>query len=170
MHLPTLEDELRRFPGCCASVSKPLVAKIASCLPRSPALTLSVGSGTGLFEALLLENYPEINLEGVEVSERVNIYLPDDRVNVVGGTWDQSDKTSSARALIFVYAKQPDVVIRYLAQAADVECVIWLGPQADWQWFADEARAFEKIEKQMQPEFVEDLTVSYEKLVIYKKV
>lgn len=70
---------------------------------------------------------------------------------------------------MFVYAKQPDVVIRHLAQACNLDCVIWLGPQADWQWFADEARAFEQIEQDMRLESVEDLTVPYEKLVMYTK-
>lgn len=59
---------------------------------------------------------------------------------------------------------------RYLAHACDLDCVIWLGPQADWQWFADDARAFEGLEGKMGSEFIEDLTVPYEKLVIYKKI
>ncbi|KAK5625479.1 hypothetical protein RRF57_001195 [Xylaria bambusicola] len=75
--LPSLTDEPTLYPGCCFSLSRPLLATICALLlesipvltpsgvkPRSssnehaspPPIILSIGSGTGLLEELL-QNY-----------------------------------------------------------------------------------------------------------------
>ena len=52
--LPSLTDRPAVYAGCCLALSTPLVAHLHSLLPKAPALTLSIGSGFGLLEALLL--------------------------------------------------------------------------------------------------------------------
>jgi len=96
-------------------------------------LVLSVGSGTGLLEALLQESLPALRIEGVEVSLNVNKYMPADRVNLVGGTWDIYPNASEAFALLFVYPRESSLVRRYLQLCSrTAHVILWLGPRADW--------------------------------------
>ncbi|KAI1733462.1 hypothetical protein F4680DRAFT_441653 [Xylaria scruposa] len=140
--LPLLTNEPTRHPGCCLSLSEPLLATIRTLLDpiphldnkihngykREPALILSIGSGTGLLEELLhvylnkgdhvstnsssAENW---RVEGVEVNPAVNIYLPEDRINHVLGTWAVLEtRAREATVLIFVYPRDGALVRRYL--------------------------------------------------------
>ena len=69
-----LGETAHHHADLCPAVSKPLLDTLVDRLPRSPALTLSVGCGSGLLEALILEagyRNPKnaVNICGVEVPE-----------------------------------------------------------------------------------------------------
>ncbi|KAI1751055.1 hypothetical protein F4782DRAFT_506610 [Xylaria castorea] len=146
--LPLLTLEPTRHPGCCLSLSEPLLATIRTLLDSAPhlnkksydghkpelepepepALILSIGSGTGLLEELLhvyLNNDDHLSInsnsaenwrvEGVEVNAAVNIYLPEDRINHVLGTWAVLEtRAREAAALMFVYPRDGALVRRYI--------------------------------------------------------
>ncbi|KAI0190708.1 hypothetical protein EV127DRAFT_78932 [Xylaria flabelliformis] len=135
--LPLLTHEPTRHPGCCLSLSEPLLAIIGTLLDSiphldnrshdghkpEPALILSIGSGTGLLEELLhvhLNNDDHVSVknwrvEGVEVNPAVNIYLPEDRINHVLGTWAVLDtRAHEATVLMFVYPRDGALVHRYI--------------------------------------------------------
>ncbi|RMZ86029.1 hypothetical protein DV737_g292, partial [Chaetothyriales sp. CBS 132003] len=117
----------------------------------------SIGSGTGLLEALLtrhLVTHQRTNLVGVEVyaSAPVNKYLDDDHVRLVRGTWDvcqtvTTSPASTAAAWMFVYPRHVSLVEKYLdtlplggleereegarGRGNAPQMVIWAGPRAD---------------------------------------
>lgn len=133
MKLPQLSDIAAQNPDCCCSLSKTLIAKIASLLPTELGLALSIGSGTGLLEALLLDYRPTVNLRAVEVSKVVNKYLPGDLMETVNGTWDLCNSAHDAGSWIFVYPRDPGLIKRY-AQVfgqGSTKQVIWIAPLAD---------------------------------------
>lgn len=127
------------FSDCCPGISKPLVSAVADRLPEYPALTLSIGSGSGLLEAILLEetetnNGQAANLYGVEVPPCVNTHLPDERVLRVPCTMSLHPDAMLASALMFVYPRNPSLVTLYLDAFIDgaLEKVLWLGHRSDW--------------------------------------
>ncbi|KAI0505366.1 hypothetical protein F5B22DRAFT_627928 [Xylaria bambusicola] len=175
--LPSLTDEPTLYPGCCFSLSRPLLATIRALLESIPILTppdvkpsnsssehasvlLSIGSGTGLLEELL-QRYLESSeardsshhsssstwrVEGVEVNPAVNVYLPEDRINHVVGTWAVlGSRARDATALMFVYPRDGSLVRRYIDRTSmtmgptsrttcgGVQAVLWLGPKCDWE-------------------------------------
>ena len=139
MKLPQLSDVAAHHPDCCSSLSKTLIAKIASLLPTKLGLALSIGSGAGLLEALLLDYRPTINLRAVEVSNDVNKYLPEDLMETVNGTWDLCNSAHDAGSWIFVYPREADLIKKY-AQVfgqGSIKQVIWIGPLADLQEIQD---------------------------------
>ncbi|KAI1294107.1 hypothetical protein F5Y03DRAFT_319883 [Xylaria venustula] len=138
--LPSLTAEPTRHPGCCVSLSQPLLATIQALLQSIPSaslqkeksdpeyesapqpLILSVGSGSGLLEELLqlylnqsVSVSPNWRVEGVEVNSAVNIHLPEDRINQVAGTWAVLEsRARDAAALMFVYPRDGALVRRYI--------------------------------------------------------
>jgi hypothetical protein len=164
--LPKLSSEAVHFPDCCLGLSTGLMHCVKELLPPG-GLVLSVGSGSGLFEALLQKSRPENRVEGVEVSHSVNKYLPVDRVNVVGGTWDLSSKAVEATALVFVYPREPKLISRYLDECgAGTGMVLWLGPRADWLEFK---HAFKDSNFQAVREVGDSGIAPYEVLVAISK-
>ncbi|KAI1148160.1 hypothetical protein F4825DRAFT_111438 [Nemania diffusa] len=170
-NLPTLQDEPTRYAGCCLSLSNPLLATISSLLTsthaaaadershdehapeRGPALILSIGSGTGLFEELLhthLNNPIRLDasppppnhagtsrwrrswrVEGVEVHPAVNAHLPADRMSHVPGTWAvHAARARDAAALMFVYPRDGALVRRYVN--------MFMSESRNESWAADE--------------------------------
>ncbi|KAK0726399.1 hypothetical protein B0T21DRAFT_261533, partial [Apiosordaria backusii] len=135
-----------RHPLSCCSVSLPLLSLLNSLLPPPPALTLSIGSGPGLLEALLLQHYPARSgsFYGVEVAvsaaqqnqKPVNVFLPEQNTLTVNGTWAVIDEglLNEAGGLVFVYQRQPSLVRAYLEKWKG-EVVIWIGPRADLEEF-----------------------------------
>lgn len=139
MKLPQLSDMAAQHPDCCCSLSKTLIARIASLLQTELGLALSIGSGTGLLEALLLDYRPTMNLRAVEVSKAVNKYLPGDSMETVNGTWDLCNSAHDAGSWIFVYPREAGLIKRY-AQVfvqGSTKQVIWIGPLADLQEIQD---------------------------------
>ncbi|CAL00406.1 hypothetical protein An15g02520 [Aspergillus niger] len=105
-----------------------------------PAFTLSIGCGSGLLEALILHNHPNLQITGIEVSASVNRYLAEENFDVVSGTWDLYARAPQAAAWMFVYPREPKLVSKYIEMYADdengsessVQMILWLGPRADW--------------------------------------
>ena len=116
-----------------------LIAKIASLLPTELGLALSIGSGTGILEALLLDYQSTMNLRAVEVSMAVNKYLPEDLMETVNGTWDLCKSAHDAGSWIFVYPREPGLVKKYaqVCGQGSTKQVIWIGPLADLQEIQD---------------------------------
>jgi hypothetical protein len=145
-HLPELTTTPTRHPHCCASLSLTLLSHLDAILPAPPRLTLSIGSGSGLLEALLLHHHPTragiipISLFGIEVSSSdnaaaVNRFLPEQNATEVPGTWAVSNHVMDATALLFVYPRQTALVKGYLEKATGAEVVVWIGPVADKEEF-----------------------------------
>ncbi|KAJ7628977.1 hypothetical protein FB45DRAFT_834981 [Roridomyces roridus] len=144
--LPTLTSSPLRHPSSCASLSIPLLELLNAILPTPPALTLSVGSGPGLLEALFLERHPHRtnSFLGVEVRvthpRTVNRFLPDLNVVVVPGTWAIAPEAARAEALLFVYPRQPGLISVYLERAKEVRTVVWIGSRCDVRDFVSVLR------------------------------
>lgn len=151
MALPALTEKPFRHPDCCLSLSSKFVDTITSTLHGSigSGLALSVGSGTGLLEAVLHDKWtsrgPQLQIEGVEVYQPTsaasssNKYLLEQCYATVKGTWELSPRTQDAAALLFVYPRNPDLVRRYMQAFAlpssGIRLAIWLGPKSDWPDF-----------------------------------
>lgn len=106
---------------------------LASLLPPDPALTLSIGSGTGLLEALLLHQRPSLHLKAVEVPSTNNKYMPVDRLEIVNGYRDLCNLAADASAWMFIYPRDPWLIQKYVQFCGDQKCelIIWIGPKAD---------------------------------------
>lgn len=132
--LPQLTEKATVYSGCCLGLSTPLVAHLHSLLPPAPALTLSIGSGFGLLEALLVAAPYSSNIVGVEVEPSPNKYLRAARHRTVYGTRFLDPLAAQALAWLFVYPKRVELVSEYVtAYGRDrVQTIIWAGPQADW--------------------------------------
>ncbi|GAB1734715.1 hypothetical protein NU195Hw_g9157t1 [Hortaea werneckii] len=134
----------KHFADCCVGISQPLLATLASRLPRSPALILSIGSGSGLLEAMLLKHSEKpLDLFGVEVSSCVNKHLPPDRLAKVSSTTSLHPDAMLASSLMFVYPRMPALITAYLdaATGGALEQVVWLGHRSDWPDFESVMRS-----------------------------
>ncbi|KAF3400324.1 hypothetical protein DPV78_006073 [Talaromyces pinophilus] len=156
MYLPTLTNTPSRHPDCCISLSSTLLRTITASLCESTqsGLVLSVGSGTGLLEALLYSMWTSSStsqttnllIEGVEVIgpatstfHSPNKYLPEQCFDTVKGTWVVSSRVKQAIALMFVYPRSTELVRFYIQEAGlfsgPLHVVLWLGPNCDWAEF-----------------------------------
>jgi hypothetical protein len=135
MKLPGLSATPSQHPDCCASLSIKLLNSIVACLPRPDASVLSIGCGTGLLEALLLDWCPQLQVKGIEVASCPVRYLPPRVVRRVGGTWETCSLAATANVWLFVYPRTPSLVTSYLNTYINalVEVIIWIGPTADWE-------------------------------------
>ena len=127
------ETSPAHHPDCCSSLSVALIRHLASLLPPDPALTLSIGSGTGLLEAFLLHHRPLLHLKAVEVPTASNKYLPCDRLEIVNGYRDLCALAADARAWIFVYPRDACLLQKYVQAFGHQNCelIIWIGPRVD---------------------------------------
>jgi hypothetical protein len=150
LKLPTPTETPSRHPNCCLSFSSTLLNTITAALRENSqsGLVLSVGSGTGLLEALLHAEWTsssasqngQLCIEGVEVvssaSSSATKYLPEECSDTVKGTWELSSRAEHAAAFLFVYPRSPELVRRYMQKFAlpssRLNVVIWLGPNCDW--------------------------------------
>ncbi|KAF2640633.1 hypothetical protein P280DRAFT_507278 [Massarina eburnea CBS 473.64] len=132
---PSLAPAPAVYPGCCVALSEALIGNLGALLPPAPALVVSIGSGSGLFEALLLAEPCCLSLIGVEVQPSVNRYLPSSRHRAVVGTYSLEPLAAEATAWLFVYPRRVGLVDEYLATYGEgaVQTVMWIGPTADWQ-------------------------------------
>ena len=133
--LPCLTSTPVHHPDCCASLTSTLIARILQYLPPRPAFTISIGSGTGLLEALILQARPDVHLEAVEVlGATLNRYLADESIHLVAGTWDVCSRASKATVWMFIYPRETSLLHKYFDELGidSVELVVWLGPRADY--------------------------------------
>lgn len=129
-----LSSSPTRFPDCCLSISSTLLITLTNLLPKKPSFTLSIGSGSGLLEALLTHSNASISVEGVEVASTVNRYIAEEDMHLAAGAWDLYARAQQATAWMFVYPRDPRLVSRYIERYGpeNVEVVVWLGPRVDW--------------------------------------
>ena len=139
MSLEDLGDVPARFADCCVAISKPLIQAISARLPPHPATVLSVGSGSGLLESLLVKDgagevTSPLNLFGVEVPSCVNKHLRQDRLLRVSSTSCVYADAVFAEALIFVYPRQVSLIAQYLqiCLGGMLEILVWFGHRSDW--------------------------------------
>ena len=133
--LEQVGDEPQQLAGCCLAVSKPLLQALLSNLPQRPDLILSVGCGSGLLEALLLQlGHGQLDLYGVEVPSCDCTLLPPERVLRVAGTRSLHPDAILASVLMFVYPRVPALITSYLDACVDgaFEKLVWLGHRSDW--------------------------------------
>ena len=131
--LPRLSSEPTQYSDCCCTLSEPLMMTLARLLPPDPSITLSIGCGTGLLEAILLRYCPGLRLRAIEVKREVICYLSDEIFEIAKGTWDLCPSAAVAAAWIFIYPRETALVDGYrkkFGQGA-VTLVIWIGPRAD---------------------------------------
>ncbi|KXH45045.1 hypothetical protein CSIM01_01174 [Colletotrichum simmondsii] len=160
-----LTNEPQRHPDSCLTLSLPLIKALHAQLPPAPELTLSIGSGTGLVEALLdslagthgqdpTREAPQgshgshavpaprpLNLTSIEIAPSPNKYHRNHRT--VPGTWALDPAAAEAKAWMFVYPKQAALVRKYMEAFASsnssekgvVETVLYVGPRMDWDDF-----------------------------------
>jgi hypothetical protein len=148
-NLPKLDSSPFRHPHCCFTLSTSGIETIVRILANANSLVLSIGSGSGLLEALVAQRDPNLNIQGVEVNESINKYLPDEEMNIVKATWDMCEKAATATAWIFAYPRSPDLVKKYLecyGQIPNLRVILWIGPIDDWSSFE---RIFKEYELEM---------------------
>ncbi|KAL1602334.1 hypothetical protein SLS60_005749 [Paraconiothyrium brasiliense] len=133
--LPQLSNTPTVHPASCLALSTPLLAHLASLLPRSPSLTISIGSGYGLLEALLLASPYSLNIIGVEVQPSPNTHLPRTHHREVAGSRFLEPLAGEAEAWLFVYPRRVGLLHEYIKEFArgKVQAVVWIGPTADWE-------------------------------------
>ncbi|KAK7180403.1 hypothetical protein DPSP01_001820 [Paraphaeosphaeria sporulosa] len=133
--LPSLSDSPTVHSACCLALSTPLLAHLASLFPPAPRLILSIGSGYGLLEALLLAPPYSFNIIGVEVQPSSNTHLPRTHHRVVAGSRFLEPLAAEAEAWMFVYPRRVGLVEEYLHEygARKLRVVVWVGPTADWE-------------------------------------
>lgn len=132
--LPTLSEQPLHHSECCATLSKTLIETLCRLLPSAPCLTLSIGCGTGLLEALVLLNYcTRLSIQAVEVRQDLIRYLPKENTQIVKGTWELCALAEEARAWLWVYPREAALVQMYVDRFGcdAVRLVVWLGPRMD---------------------------------------
>ena len=137
--LDKLTNQPSHFGDCCPGVSKPLVETLLDRLPQHPALILSIGSGSGLLEALLLQasahhHKQAVNLFGVEVPTCINSHLAEERLLRVPSTLSLHPDAFLASALMFVYPRDASLIGKYLEALLEgaLDQIIWFGHRHDW--------------------------------------
>lgn len=164
-----LSDVPKHHSDCCLAISRPLLDRLVSILPHAPDVVLSIGSGTGLLEAAILQHSHEhIEVIGIEVSSSVNKYLPEQNILTVDGTWALHVEAQTAAAWMFVYPRGPKLVATYIETCVSdaLRVILWLGPRNDWP---DYAPIFERG-KFLCLQLLEDCGVAgYEVMVLATK-
>lgn len=137
--LPELTGDPTVYPGCCLALSTTLVTHIHALLPPTPDVTLSIGSGFGLLEALLMTKTPMPQVLGVEVHPSPNKYLPASNHCAVHGSRFLEPLAGRATTWLFIYPRRVGLINEYLAEYGTqrVEKIIWAGPKADWDDYKD---------------------------------
>jgi len=132
--LPALTDVPIPYAGCCLALSTPLLHHLHTLLSPTPDFTLSIGSGYGLLEALLLAAPYSLHVIGVEVQPSPNRYLPPSYHKVVSGTRFLHPSAAEAATWLFVYPRRVAIIDEYLEAHGQghMRTVIWVGPRADW--------------------------------------
>ena len=165
--LPTLSCQPQLYPHCDTSLSSTLLYVLSSILPSCPSLTLSIGSGHGLLEALLCYRYPDVLVHSVEVAYKIPQYHATNRLTFVSSTSSIWEGAKDAKAWLFVYPKDLSLVERYIERygSGQVQIVVWIGPRNDLK---DIEVGFNDVE--WAKEVVEEAGLKeYEMLVVWRK-
>ena len=122
-----------QYDHCCCSLSPKLLHSLGDLLPAAPALTISIGSGHGLLESLLLKLFPKLDLRAIEVAYIQPQYLPETRIEVLRSTSEIWVGAAYAQSWMFVYPRELGLLSRYLEAyvSGSVQQIIWLGPRGD---------------------------------------
>lgn len=162
------------YPDCCLALSVRIVKTLKTALPQGPDFTLSVGSGSGLLESMLIEM--GLIVRGVETAENTNIYIPSHYMHTVPGSFAVSPMARDAKAWLFIYPRDPRLLAKYLDQFGDgnVAVIVWAGPQNDWPdyaavWRPYSKHSYAKANDWTIIESLDDPTAEYEKMVIICK-
>lgn len=142
--LPELTKQPSRYPGSCIFLSTDVVGLFCSAIPPKPSMTLSVGSGTGLLEAIVGKAKPTCTIECVEVESlrTEGKYVAQNRFHYVQGTWATCQRAQYASMWLFVFPRDPKLLKKYVDLNGDgqVRSILWLGPREDWPMFKDAVR------------------------------
>lgn len=132
--LPTISSTPTVHASCCLALSSHLLSNLSKLLPSAPTLVLSIGSGSGLIEALLRAEPYNVNVVGVEVQPSVNRYLPSTCHRAVTGTYSIDPLAAEAGAWLFVYPRSVQLVQAYISSHGKgaMDVIMWIGPAADW--------------------------------------
>lgn len=178
--MPEPVDAPRHHADCCLSISQDLLACLAKLVRdvaeeshrRREVILLSVGCGTGYFEAVLTAYLHEQGLtrtrvEGVEVVSADAKHLPKELVHRVPGTRSLCERARAADMLLFVYPRDGELVRRYSTQFADsIRTVLWLGPRAEW---LVQQQLLHNVETLVGPVILESAGIApYEVAVAYR--
>lgn len=138
LDLPAISSTPSVYAGCCLGISQALISYLCSLLPDPPTTVLSIGSGYGLLEALMLAEHPETIIIGVEVQPSSNQYLPPANHRSVVGTRFLDPLAADAEAWLFVYSKRVGLVDEYVNEYSRgrLKTIVWAGPKADWEDYA----------------------------------
>jgi hypothetical protein len=132
--LPKISVIPRHHPDCCLSISTKLIQQLGHLQPPNSSI-ISIGSGSGLLETLLQQQFPKIGVVGLEVNDSINKYLSPENFISVRGTWDVYDKALEADTWLFVYPRSPVLIEQYLKLETVPRTIVWLGPKRDWEDF-----------------------------------
>jgi hypothetical protein len=133
-----LSSEPLLHQDCCLSLSSGILEKILTSLGEANAKVLSIGSGSGLLEALLMRKCPQMEIQGVEVQASVNKYLDELNFYAVRGSWDVCSIAQDAKVWLFVYPRNPDLIKAYIEKYRSsqvLKAILWIGPTVDWETF-----------------------------------
>lgn len=138
LELPLLSQDLAKYPGLCMFLSSQVITSLTGFLPTEPLLTLSIGSGTGLLEAILSESGKH-GIECVEVESYRHTpkYMQDSAMHYVRGTWETSPRALDAQVWLFIFPREPELLRKYVAAYGDgnVEHILYIGPRGDLEAF-----------------------------------
>jgi len=128
-------DKARKHPDCCLYLSKSLVDAVWEDLPPEPKITLSIGSGSGLLEAILTAPGNKcIECVELETLREIDKYIAEKAMHYVSGMQSLCERAGHADAWLFVYPRDPALVSRYIERFGNgsVGKIFWLGPRQDW--------------------------------------
>jgi hypothetical protein len=133
--LPILSAGPIQHPDCCASISTKLITNILRHVKTDFDAIASIGCGTGLLEALLLQQRPQLSLTGFEVPSCDVTYLPAQHVHKVKDTREVSHLALSSDVWLFVYPRTTSLMKAYVETYDGVfaKTIIWIGPKVDWE-------------------------------------
>jgi len=170
----TISEEPTHHSDCCVAISSRLLDLLTEILPRSPRLTLSIGSGTGLLEAALIDwSNRRLIIRGVEASPSINKYLEPEDLAIVGTTSTLYVIADIAAAWMFVYPRSTNLVSRYLRlfDHERLQSVVWIGPRNDWPEYEEiiETTLFGHSEGGHVEEIHDAGVAAYEMVVLCRK-
>ncbi|KAI4177053.1 MAG: hypothetical protein LQ343_000533 [Gyalolechia ehrenbergii] len=168
INFPRLPSTATSIPHADSSLSSNLISALAVVLPRSPALTISVGYGHGLLEAYLVQSNPTLDIVGVDVVYLSPQFIPKAKTRIIPGTYTTSREALMAEAWLFVYPKDLALLGKYVREygGGKVRTIIWIGPRMD----CEDVKKGVPSEGWEMEALGEHALKDYEALAIWKKI